>query len=620
LKKNNIVVSIFILSFYLTVAYTQNILQKEKQIFDRNISLYTERKFENAYKSISLIIERLPRNSYLTAYQLMLAKTCYKLKKYQEAIEISSSFVKRFPQSSYCDDVLYNTGNCYFRLSRFETAIESWINAIEYSEDHKLINKLAKLVISVLISKIDKEGLHNLESKISSVDGRMLIQISYAECNIRKGDFVTASEILNKAIAKYASSQFISNAKSLLSVANGKRLNIIRFALLFPLSGMNEELANQIKEGVEYAVREYNNRNEIKIELVIRDYGEEIFDAIRITKELAEDKSILAALGPIENEISVACAPISEYESLPMINPTATRDNLTDLSEYIFQLNCPVSIQANKIARYAIDSLKITRYAIISPMDDSHFIRMVDKFLGTVKDNDGEIIAEEWYYSGEQDFNKYFMKIKRKGLKYAFKDSVLNVNPDLSAYQIDSLYNEFIQLNREEMLNTNTTVDSADIPVTSIGGFFIPIYKEDFKLIAPQIAYSNIQAQYFGNSDWYDMDLLNKNKKFINGIIFTSDGFIDENSWDYRKFRNDYRTKLNKTPTIYNLIGYDSMDFMLKALENTKDYISREKYYYNLKKIKKHLGIYRTINMSNNKFNQNPQLLKYFHGQIIPLN
>jgi hypothetical protein len=114
--------------------------------------------------------------------------------------------------------------------------------------------------------------------------------------------------------------------------------------------------------------------------------------------------------------------------------------------------------------------------------------------------------------------------------------------------------------------------------------------------------------------------LLNKNKKYINGIIFTTDGFIDENSWDYRKFRNNYRSKLNKTPTFYNLIGYDSMGFILEALKDVSGYVSREKFYNNVKKINKFEGIYRTIVMDKKNYNQNVQLLKYLHGQVIPLN
>ena len=102
-------------------------------------------------------------------------------------------------------------------------------------------------------------------------------------------------------------------------------------------------------------------------------------------------------------------------------------------------------MQADKISEYAIDSLHIKRYATISPMDDSHFIRMVNQFVKSVEGSDGEIIVKEWYYSGEQDFHKVFIKIKRKGLKYTFMDSVLTIEPDLSPEEIDSLYIDYLQ-------------------------------------------------------------------------------------------------------------------------------------------------------------------------------
>ena len=59
---------------------------------------------------------------------------------------------------------------------------------------------------------------------------------------------------------------------------------------------------------------------------------------------------------------------------------------------------------------------------------------------------------------------------------------------------------------------------------------------------------------------------------------------------------------------------------MLKALDNTTGYISREKYYNKLKKIENYEGVFRTIKMNKKNFNQNTQLLKYLHGQIVPLN
>jgi len=114
------------------------------------------------------------------------------------------------------------------------------------------------------------------------------------------------------------------------------------------------------------------------------------------------------------------------------------------------------------------------------------------------------------------------MNIKRKGLKLAFTDSILTTHPNATELELDSLYLDHVKLEQEKIAKSksSTKIDSADIPVTSIGGIFIPIFKEDLPFIAPQIAYSNIQAQYLGNKDWYDPESLKKNKNYINGSLY----------------------------------------------------------------------------------------------------
>jgi hypothetical protein len=245
---------------------------------------------------------------------------------------------------------------------------------------------------------------------------------------------------------------------------------------------------------------------------------------------------------------------------------------------------------------------------------------MVNKFTETVEKSGAQIVAQAWYYPGDRDVYKQFMKIKRIGLKLAFTDSLSRQIPDILPEELDSLYKDYLALEKEKMKKTKVKIDSADIPVMSIEGVFIPIFKEDLEFIAPQIAYSNIQAQYLGNSDWYNREQLKKNKNYINGIIFGTDGYLNEESWDYRQFRNEFRTKYKKTPTLYSIIGYDSFKYILQAYNPTNQNMSRNQFLRNLKKLNTYNGIYRTIDLTKKRVNQTIQLLKYNYGQIIPLN
>ncbi len=550
----------------------------------------------------------------------MWAKCKYKLQDYREVLKISQDFLTRYPGSEYRDDILLVQGNSYFQLNRFETAVQSWLNAVELSHNGALLQKIGFQVTKTLRYKFDQTGFDRMYAQAQSADSRILFQIALAEKEMQRGDKRKAEQIINKALQDYPASKFTRRAETFFAGTEIEPSEI-SLGLLLPLSGANEKIGAEIKAGFEFAFQEYNQKNNTALKLTIVDYGEELLTAIRAYQKLARNNGVLAVLGPLENDISAACAAISDYETLPIVSPTATETDLTQLTDKFFQLNSTLTRRAEYLAEYAIDSLKLKRFATFAPLDN-YFIKMVASFVADVQNHGGQIIDQEWYYPGDQDVNKQFMNLKRAGLRLAFADSVLRFRPALRPEQVDSMYrryqNEQYQLIRENDIK----VDSADIAVKTIDGIFIPIFGQDLKFIAPQIAYSNIQAQYLGNSDWYDTEELKKNKNYINGLIFISDGYLNEENWDYKKFKNDYRTQTKTTPTIYNLVGYDCCRYMLRALPDTKGAapLTRAEYLQNLRRQGPYNGLYRSIRINEDQYNLQLRLLKYIFGQIIPLN
>ena len=607
-------------SIYVVALNAQNSSAREKAIFEKNLLLYTQGDFESAEQNFALVITKLPNSPLLTTNYLMLIKSQYKVGNYMATIEQGKSFMTKFPKSSYNDDVLYVMGNAYYQLNRYRTAARNWIYSLEATDDPRMEKKLETLVSRVVMYKMNDEDRRILRSDIKpSEDGEMLVNIAWAEKEFKEGKNFAAKERLTESLQKYPDSKYRNKGEKLLA-SSGHQFSVNeRLAFLLPLSGFNNEVGEAILEGAKLALEEYNNQYNIDLEISVKDYGQELTTAINALKDLAQNSNILAVIGPLENDITAACAAISHYEQLPLLSPTATENDLINFSDYFFQINTPIDIGAESIAQYAMDSLKIERFATFAPIDD-HFVKMVDKFADIVERGGAEIVSQAWYYPGDQDVYKQFMKIKRAGLKLEFTDSLSIEFPEISSEELDSLYEEYLSSEEERMNDTKTKVDSADIPVLSIDGVFIPIFKEDLEFIAPQIAYSNIQAQYLGNSDWYDLEQLKKNKNYINGIVFGTDGYLNEESWDYRQFRNEFRTKYKKTPTIYSIIGYDSFKYVLQAYDPTNPNLSRNQFLRNLKKLNTYNGIYRTIELNRNRVNQALQLLKYNYGQIIPLN
>jgi ABC-type branched-subunit amino acid transport system substrate-binding protein len=597
----------------------QDTVQRERQILNRNIQFYKTGMYEKAEQNFSLMVSRLPESPFITTNYLMLAKSRYKNKNYLAAINTGKEFIGSFPQSDYVDDIFYVMANCYYRLNRPTTAILNWEKAINRSHDEQLIDRIGTLITRTVRYILPEDEINSLDRQLNSPDGKVLAGIGLAEKYIDRGDAYLATETLQKIINKHPESRFTPQAKSLLKIGSTNAQGHMGIALLLPLTGFNSQVGMELKEGAEFALNEFNQSGPFEVELVIRDYGTEITRAITYYKELAANRNILAVFGPVENNIAAACVALSDYEKLTLISPTATDGELLDLSDHFFQLNSTITKRAEYLANYALDSLKIKRFATFSPIDNL-FVRMVDRFEEIVTRDSAEVIAQEWYYPGDQDVNKQFMSIKRKGLKLTFADSLFIENPGLDSSHVDSMYREYQETQIELLNETSTKVDSADLAVTSIGGMFIPVYMEDIKFIAPQIAYSNIQAQLLGNGDWYDPDELKKNKSYINGLIFVSSGYMDEESWDFRQFRNKYRTTLKKSPTVYNMIGYDSMKYMLSPLAGSESAPSRETYLINLQKIKNYNGIYKSLIMDENNCNIKLQLIKYDYGQLIPIN
>jgi len=342
--KSQYFVIILIICFSLNI-FAQPIESREKTIFNKGIEFYKNGNFKEAENSFNLVIKRLPDSRYITAYFLMLAKSQYKLKNYSGAINQSKVFLEKFPKSKYVGDIFTIQGDSYYRLKRYETALETWFKALEYSHEYQLMKILKNRIVNTLASYYSQKEIENISilANTSDVDlaKDMAKYIKFLGTNPKKG-----KQILNNSISQNSKSAFYSDAKALLNQEKSYTSNSMKIALLLPLTGFNEKIGKEIKEGIDFAVEKFNSKNNVNIEILLNDYGESISSAIIGLKRIAQDKSIIGIYGPIENDFSAACAVISEYEQLPVFSPIATGNKLTQISPYFYQLNNSIAIQA----------------------------------------------------------------------------------------------------------------------------------------------------------------------------------------------------------------------------------------------------------------------------------
>ncbi len=608
--------------FIISALAAQNTLQKEWKIFQQGVQDYKTGEYDKAYKNFSLVISRLGNKSHLlTANYLMLAKTLYKMERYQKSLEICNQFLKKFPNSSYTDDIRYLQANNYYRLNRLQTASKIWLSLAEKARDARLRKKALNLARDALRYALDAQGLARLEQQAETPFQKKFIDYIKAERFYEARNTAAAIKTLEayRAIpGKFP--PLDRKAENLYAFLKNKEHNIVRFAALLPLSGSNRQIGQAILDGAQMALSEFNHLNQMNIRLIPFDYQGRLEVALQKMKEIARDPSIVAVFGPLENDVTAACAVVADYEKIPLVTPTASGKNLRRLSDYTVQLSVPVDILASKLARYVADSLNVHRVATLSPIDD-YFLDFTNTFVNYLKNNFIDIVAQRWYYPGDNNLTEHFKAIKRIGLKLAFQDSVMAADSTVTPDQIDALYKEYQKEQRAKLLHSTNRVkiDSADIPVKSIDAILLPVYQEDIDMIASQFAYSNIQAQVLGNSDWYDLNRLKRNKNYINGLIFISDNFLDKNNWDYRQFLNKFRLNFHRTPEKFELLGFDNFNFILRALSNSNRKPERSNFLKIIKAQPKYEGILRRFNIGEKRYNNAARILKYYYGQLLPL-
>ena len=88
--------------------------------------------------------------------------------------------------------------------------------------------------------------------------------------------------------------------------------------------------------------------------------------------------------------------------------------------------------------------------------------------------------------------------------------------------------------------------DSLQYPVTTLDAIFIPIAgSEEIPVVSSQLKYYNIQAQFLGTGDWNDLNELDQQRQYTDGVMFFVDSYTDIASENYRVFQAKYQ-KVNE--------------------------------------------------------------------------
>lgn len=182
-----------------------------------------------------------------------------------------------------------------------------------------------------------------------------------------------------------------------------------------PLTGDYSSYGEEGKKGLELAVTKINERNDFKINLVIRDNKSKKSESVKVVKELAQDPEIVLLVGPVVTSNTLAAAPEAQRLKIPMITPSASNYKITRRRGYISRICYTDPLQGASMALFAKRNLK-ARTAIIldqERLEYSHSLAYAfDKGFKYVK---GKVIKKCFFKGKQKDFSNIIKEIK--GLK-----------------------------------------------------------------------------------------------------------------------------------------------------------------------------------------------------------
>ncbi|RKX71839.1 hypothetical protein DRP53_00155 [candidate division WOR-3 bacterium] len=141
----------------------------------------------------------------------------------------------------------------------------------------------------------------------------------------------------------------------------------IKIGVVADLSGSGRDLGWSIVRGVELAVDEYNEHAIApKILLLVRDDRGDSARAVAMARDLTK-RGVIGVIGHMNSHCSIAAAPIYHKSRIPMITPSSTAPELTQLGyDNVFRL-CGRDDLQGKIAGYFVkEHLKSKRILILA--------------------------------------------------------------------------------------------------------------------------------------------------------------------------------------------------------------------------------------------------------------
>ena len=292
----------------------------------------------------------------------------------------------------------------------------------------------------------------------------------------------------------------------------------ITIGLYLSLTGNMADFGVSTRNGVNIALEEVNAAGGLlgqQVRAVAEDTRGDSNEAASAVTRLIDREHVCGVIGEVASSLSLAGGRICQRRGIPMISPSSTNPAVTQIGDNVFRVCFLDHFQGEVMARFAKNSLHVSRVAIFKDQGSAYSTGLADAFRRSFTALGGQIVDEQSYRESDTHFSA----------------------------QISSML-----ARRPESL-------------------FVPGYYAQLALIAREVRGAGFQGRMLGGDGWSSNTLTQNDDDKLVGDFY-SEGFAPEGATTpvAQRFVQKYREKNRVEPNGLAALGYDAALVLFDAI------------------------------------------------------
>ena len=213
-------------------------------------------------------------------------------------------------------------------------------------------------------------------------------------------------------------SVLVTTTALLTSSGCNRQPDTIKLGEFASMTGKEAVFGQNVNKGTRLAIEESNAAGGVlgrTLELITEDDQSKPGESATVVKKLISRDKVVVILGEITSGRTLEAAPIAQAAKIPLISPGATNVEVTAKGNYIFRVCFIDDFQGTVMAKFARDTLKLKRVAILSSVSSAQSVGLAKYFRERFTSASTVIAAEQKYSEGDKDFRAQLTAIKAAG-------------------------------------------------------------------------------------------------------------------------------------------------------------------------------------------------------------